>query len=275
MPAVLLAVCHQFLAQVSPILGMRRQGCRRTSRHDAGVAALREFEAKTARMKFKNNSAKWLFLVLLLAVSVAVGNAHDLKNENASPIRPSCRILIVPLDDRPATTQFAEMIGRVGNAEIVLPPRELLGTFLQGGDPEQIAAWLLRQDFKNIDHVILSADMLAYGGFMTSRTSATPLEFALKRLETIKELRRRNPRLPIYAFNVVRRVALSASAANRQYRDKIARWAVLADETAQKPGDAKLKEEFQKLEHELTPDLIRDYLWVRKRNLRINLSTLR
>ncbi|MDQ4121873.1 MAG: DUF4127 family protein [Acidobacteriota bacterium] len=184
------------------------------------------------------------------------------------------RVVLIPLDDRPATTQFAEMIGRIGNAQVILPPRQLLGTFITAGDSEGIAKWLREYDFSNVDAVILSADMLAYGGFMTSRLSTTPLDVALRRLEIIKELKHKNPRLPIYAFNVVRRVALSAFAANRAYRNKIARWSVLADETAQKPDDTKLKEEFQQLEREIPKAEIDDYLAVRRRNLQVNYAML-
>jgi hypothetical protein len=186
----------------------------------------------------------------------------------------SSRVVLVPLDDRPATTQFAEMIGHIGNAEVITPPRRLLGTFITAGDSEGIIGWLREYDFSKTDAVVLSADMIAYGGFMTSRLSTTPLDVALRRLEVIREIKRKNPRLPIYAFNVVRRVALSAFAANRAYRDKIVRWAVLADETAKKPNQAKLKEEFRRLEKEIPAVEISDYLAVRHRNLQVNYAML-
>ncbi|HEX8198793.1 MAG TPA: DUF4127 family protein [Pyrinomonadaceae bacterium] len=227
----------------------------------------------------KNKSTKQALaaLAILAAISSFTVYTFGQKSETAkkqTAVDLMARIVIVPLDDRPATTQFAEMIGRIGNAEMILPPRALLGTFITPGNSEQIAKWLLEQEFSNVDAVILSADMLAYGGFMNSRFSATSLETALRRLEVVKELKRKNPRLPVFAFNVVRRVALSATAANRPFRDKIARWAVLADETAQKPGEIKLKSEFERLGREIPPAEIEDYLAVRRRNLQINFALL-
>jgi hypothetical protein len=224
----------------------------------------------------KNNRAKIFFrsLALLLAVISLFPLAASAQKRQKAKTSAKTRVVIVPLDDRPATTQFAEMIGHIGNAEVVLPPRRLLGTFITAGDSEKISKWLLEYDFSNVDAVILSVDMLAYGGFMTSRLSQTPLDTALRRLEVIKQLKRKNPRLPVYAFNVVRRVALSAFAANRPFREKIARWAVLADETAQKPGNAKLKEEFARLEREIPPAEIEDYMGVRRRNLQVNYAML-
>ena len=228
---------------------------------------------------FNYKTAKLFLSALAVFILVAAAfpfSAFAQKNRETTRAKADLktRVLIVPLDDRPATTQFAEMIGRIGNAEVILPPRALLGTFITAGDSERIAQWLREYDFSNIDAVILSADMLAFGGFMTSRISATPLDLAHRRLEVIRELKRRNPRLPIYAFNVVRRVALSAFAANRAHRAQIARWAVLADETIQKPNDAKLKEEFERLKREIPAREIEDYLAVRRRNLQVNYAML-
>ena len=187
--------------------------------------------------------------------------------------RRAARAVLVPIDDRPATTQFTEMIGAIGDVEVLTPPREALGVFYTGGRPEKIAEWLRGLDYRGVDAVILSTDMLAYGGLMTSRTPATPLDVARRRLEIFGELRRRNPRLPVYAFNVVQRVALSATAANRAYRDKLARWAVLAEQ-AEKQTDPKLRQEFERLGRELPPGAVEDYLAARRRNLEINFAML-
>jgi hypothetical protein len=223
---------------------------------------------------FNENTTKGFFSALIMVAVFSAFSISALAQKSGKTKSFRSRVVVVPLDDRPATTQFTEMIGRIGDAEVILPPRRLLGTFITAGNSEAIAEWLRSYDFSNVDAVILSADMLAYGGFMTSRISATPLDVALRRLEVIKELKRKNPRLPVYAFNVVRRVALSAFAANRAYRDKIARWSVLADETAQKPGETKLKEEFQRLEREIPPAEINDYMAVRRRNLQVNYAML-
>ncbi len=183
------------------------------------------------------------------------------------------RVVLVPVDDRPATTQFTEMIGRIVDAEVMMPPRAMLGVFTTGGDPEQIIEWLRGLDYNHVDAVIISSDMLAYGGLMTSRAPATPLDRARRRLEVIKGLRRAHPRLPIYAFSVVQRIALSATAANRSYRDPLARWAVLADQIEHE-GNIKLRSEFERLQRELPAAIIQAYLATRARNLQINYAML-
>ena len=99
------------------------------------------------------------------------------------------------------------------------------------------------------------------------------MEEARARLEIIRELRRKNPGLPIYVFSVVQRVALSATAANRAYRDRLARWSVLAHESEAKQ-DEKLKAAFMRLTDELPKGAVDDYLATRARNLEINLLML-
>ena len=208
---------------------------------------------------------------MLLSSAALSGSASALgRVEGSRDDRPrTSRVVLVPIDDRPATTQFTQMIGAIADADVVMPPRDALGTFITGGNPDRITEWLRGLDYSRVDAVVLSTDMLAYGGLMTSRTAATSLDTARHRLEVITELRRKNPRLPIYAFNAIQRVALSASAANRSYRDRLARWSVLAEQK-DKTGDPKLKSEFEKLRQSIPPAALKDYLDARARNLEIN-----
>jgi hypothetical protein len=212
--------------------------------------------------------------LFLSSVALTRGGAALGKAESSRDIRPrTYRVVLVPIDDRPATTQFTQMIGAIADAEVVMPPRDTLGTFITGGNPERIAAWLRGLDYSKVDALVLSTDMLAYGSLMTSRTAATSLDTARRRLEIFAELRRKNPRLPIYAFNAIQRVALSASAANRPYRDRLARWSVLAQQK-EITGDPRLKSEFEKLQQSIPPAAIKDYLDARARNLEINYQML-
>lgn len=210
----------------------------------------------------------------LLELSFPVSAAQQQRsNQSASTARqsgkPTARVLLVPIDDRPAVTQFTEWIARIADVEVLMPPRTLLGRFTKPGDSEQIARWLLTQDLRNVDAAVISIDMLAYGGLMTSRTASVGLEKAQQGLKVLETLRARHPRLPVYAFNAVQRVALSATAANRSYRDKLARWAVLSDENARRANPT-ANAEYQRLSTELPASAIQDYLLARRRNLAIN-----
>ncbi|MFN0123321.1 MAG: DUF4127 family protein [Blastocatellia bacterium] len=200
------------------------------------------------------------------------------------PIRPGMAddgpagfTVLVPLDDRPAVAQFARMIGAIADHRVVMPPPDMLGRFTTPGDCEKIDGWLRAQDYSRVDALIVSVDMLIYGGLVASRTHATPLEKAKKRLEFFRWFRQKYPRIPVYAFNVLMRVAPTASAATRGWRDQLARWAELKDrvpKTSDAAARAKLAAELGTLEKSLDPAIIRHYTGARARDLQINLAML-
>ena len=136
------------------------------------------------------------------------------------------RVLLVPIDDRPATTQFAQMIGEMAGVEIVLPPKSILGRFKQPGWPEEIIAWMGREDISQYDAVIISADMLAYGGLIASRTDRSSYRLAIKRLRLFWKLRKTAPHTKFYAFSAVMRLAPTATNETTDWMLDMSRYAV-------------------------------------------------
>ena len=110
----------------------------------------------------------------------------------------SARILLIPLDDRPPCLQFTVKIGLIGDAEIVTPPSELLGKFTTPGQSDKIVEWLKAQDLKSFDAAIVSLDMTAYGGLVAMRRYGdTTAADALQRIEMLREIKRRAPKLTL------------------------------------------------------------------------------
>lgn len=222
----------------------------------------------------------WIGLVVIvLGLSV---QAQDSKKQdprfhpvpmNPGPLGSAGYITLLPIDDRPAVGQFAQMIGAVADHKVTLPPKDLLGRFTTPGDTARIELWLKSQDYSKTDALIVSVDMLAYGGLVASRTHKVTFDEAKKRLEFFRWFKAKYPRVPIYAFSVIMRVAPTATAATRGVHDKLARWAELKDRTP-KSGDKKLEAELDQLTKELAPSVIDDYLTARKRDLQINLAML-
>ncbi|MGH9839835.1 MAG: DUF4127 family protein [Blastocatellia bacterium] len=192
---------------------------------------------------------------------------------NPGPLGAAGYIVLVPIDDRPAVGQFAEMVGAIADHKVTMPPREMLGRFTAPGDTTKIAEWLRAQDYSKVDALIVSVDMLCYGGLIASRRQGAPLDEARKRLEFFRWFKQKHPRVPVYAFNTIMRVAPTATADTRGIHDNLARWAELKDR-APKTGDAKLAAELEQLTKTLGPQVIEDYLAARRRNLQINLAML-
>ena len=201
---------------------------------------------------------------LLLSLTFAPESAS---REN----RPHARVLLISLDDRPPCLQFVIMQGRIADAEVVAPPRELLGRFTEPGQPEKIAAWVRAQDLRAFDAAVISVDMLAYGGLVASRVHRVSLETARQRLELVREIRRRAPQLPLYGFNVIMRLAPTADGRNEAYREKLARWAELSSEAAR---NAKVAAEVERLEREIPKEALEDYKQARRRNFEINRASI-
>ena len=132
-----------------------------------------------------------LLVVVLAAISLAPAPPH------------LSRIALVPLDDRPGGLQEAQLIGAVADAEVIGPPRYRLGRFTSEGDADGIAEWLDSLDLTRVDAVIVSTDMLAYGGEIASRRPAPSQEKALRRIEALGRLKARRKEVQVYTFSTL------------------------------------------------------------------------
>lgn len=136
------------------------------------------------------------------------------------------RILLVPIDDRPATTQFAQMIADMAGVSVELPPDAFLGKFLQPGWPESILQWMESKGIAQYDAVVLSTDMVAYGGLIASRTDRSSYILAINRLRELWRIRKTAPNTRFYAFSAVMRLAPTATSETERWMLDMARYAV-------------------------------------------------
>jgi hypothetical protein len=206
-------------------------------------------------------------ILLLLVVLLSV---KSLVFAQQQPPKYSKKILFIPLDDRPPCLQFTEKMGLIGDAEVVSPPLELLGRFTTPGQTEKLTEWVKGQDLKSYDAAIVALDMVAYGGLVASRIHKMEADQALKNLEVMKTIRKRAPKLKIYAQNVIMRLAPTPDGKNEAYRAKLADWAELSV-----APDAESIAKTKKLETEITAAVLADYKQARQRNLKINLQAIK
>jgi len=181
-------------------------------------------------------------------------------------------IALLPLDDRPCNTRFPAQIAAIGADALTLPPREALGRFNQAGDFLALKEWL--ENLPDVSALIVSIDMLAYGGLVASRKTATDLETALERLEILRDWRKARPDVPVYAFNVLMRLAVTmdSDAAVPHYYN-VMKWARLCDEATRFPTESNQRELLEI--RALIPDaIIESYLTARRRNHEVNLQMI-
>ena len=178
-------------------------------------------------------------------------------------------LVVVPLDDRPANVYFPQMTAATADVTAVFPPADLIGTFTTPGDGDAVGQWLLEQD--EADGYVVSVSMLAYGGLIASRTgvAATAAE-ARERVSVLRELREQNPGTPIFVYDTIQRLALSALGENAElYYTLIQQWAILTDRV-ENLGHEELRGDLEAIRAQIPDDVLADYVAARERNHQIN-----
>ena len=123
------------------------------------------------------------------------------------------RIGLIPLDDRPVSTTDPVLLAQLAGAEVLMPPLEILGHRNQAGDTEALGLWWL-DNASAVDGWVVSLDMLLYGGLVASRVITEPLDTILDRLKTLQAVHKLAPDIPIYAFQSIRRLAVTVSTSD-------------------------------------------------------------
>ena len=173
-------------------------------------------------------------------------------------------LALIPLDNRPCNLRFPAQIAAIGGTNLLTPPENLLGFFNTPGEPLGLAKWL--EQVPPIEALIVSIDMLAYGGLVASRRTVTTEAAALEQLQVLRDFRQAHPQTPIYAFNILMRLAVTMDSdeAIANYYN-VMRYARLVDE-AERFNSEHLRDELHKVRAEIPQPVLREYLNARARN---------
>jgi len=182
----------------------------------------------------------------------------------------SLRLGLLPLDDRPCNLLFPRRIAQIAGVRLVVPPRRLLGRFTAPGDAEALSDWLQRMAGE-VEGLIVSADMLAYGGLVASRTGVVPERQALARINSLHRIRRAHPDLTIFCFSVIMRLGITVDSEGAALlHERIARWAQLTDDVRRLRRE-EYADELIRLEGLIPPRARSSYMRIRRRNHAANM----
>ena len=112
------------------------------------------------------------------------------------------KIVLLPLDERPCNYLFPQKLFSHDDIEIVLPKK--LGDKKIPADLNEIDNFLTKE-CKDATGLIISLDTLLYGGLVPSRIHNEKEDTLKERLQILRDIRRENPGLIIYAFNIIMR----------------------------------------------------------------------
>lgn len=183
------------------------------------------------------------------------------------------KIVLLPLDERPCNYDFPYKLFQSDELEIVRPDK--LGNKKTPADIESIKTFLINE-CKDAYGVILSVDMLLYGGLIPSRLHHETIDVLKSRLQIIRELKRQNPLLKVYAFQCIMRCPSYNGDDEepdyyKEYGEKLFTEGVLKHKFKLGMID---EMEWQQVRDQIPSEILNDYENRRKINRTLNMETI-
>lgn len=177
------------------------------------------------------------------------------------------KILFIPHDDRPVSSQQpVEVVEQLGY-EIVSPPTELLT------QPDKLWAWF-NDNAAIADAAVVSFDALLYGGLIPSRSHQISEDILIARVENFKALRESHPNLNLYVFGSLMRTPQFGTPGDReepdyygQYGTDIFQLTGLLDKQEISKLTSKEKTQLAALEKAVPDEILDDWFARRVKNL--------
>lgn len=182
------------------------------------------------------------------------------------------RIVFVPHDNRPISSeQTADTIRKMG-WEIEMPPDDILGSREDTGTPERVWEWL-EENVSGADIAVLSSDTLLYGSLVGSRKHSFSDEELSSRVENFRQFKKKHPRLKLYVFGSIMRTPRSGEASGSEepgyyqsYGSDIFRYTALVDKEDTEGLTRREKKEYAFLKKLIPKEAIGDWMSRRAKN---------
>ncbi len=168
------------------------------------------------------------------------------------------KICFIPIDNRPVCYNLAKDICAIDeDLELLIPPREFLGTLGVNAKVDEIFRWL--EGLQDFDCIILSLDTLAYGGLIPSRRSPDTFDEIKARVERLKPILKGKK---VYAFSSIMRISNNNyNEEEKEYWSKYGKKIFEYSYNLHKNGTAQT---------EVPDEILEDYINTRNRNFEIN-----
>lgn len=190
------------------------------------------------------------------------------------------KILLIPLDDRPVTYSYPQLLAKLGGAEAIVPPRTMMGSLSRGAQIDELFSFCEGCLSRNeVDAVVVCLDSLLYGGLITSRRSTEQVKTIQARLDRLKKWKElSNKPITIYAQSSIMRISDNYdNTEEKEYWSRFGRelfeWSACLHRLAS--GEKLAPGLLESLERRIPADIRQDYLDTRFRNFTINMTVLK
>ena len=182
------------------------------------------------------------------------------------------KLVYLPLDERPCNARFAPMLFNGENIRVATP--SVLGEKKTPASISELEKFLV-EECRDADGLVLSMDMLLYGGLIPSRLHYMTEEEAAARLELVRGLKKTNPKLTIYAFQCIMRCPqYSSSDEEPDYYEHYGRELFLLGEAQHRQSLGLPCTAPEELRAKIPAEVLSDFVGRRAFNLKRNLDTL-
>jgi len=185
------------------------------------------------------------------------------------------KIALIPIDNRPVTFVYPQMVARIAGLEPLVPPRKFFGSLEEPAKIDDIYSWLNESVKKDKPEALLVClDTLLHGGLITSRRSNETVEKILSRLDTLVHLHKASPKLSILAQSSIMRISDNYDNTEekpywKDYGRELFAW---SSELHKAETNKDSSKNVALLESRIPDDIRQDYLATRKRNHAVNLQ---
>lgn len=226
-----------------------------------------------------NRIRKLYFFLFLIsfAIIVTVFNYYT-PYSSTTPINDSpdsgyqFKVILIPLDSRPACTTFVAELAKIADINVVLPPKEIMDNYKITADKHALRQWLYKES-KDADAAIISIDMLVHGGLLASRQSVGTQSDIDNVIHLLTSIHQDRPQVAIYAFSIIPRLLIADNTLTIQHQKNMMDYSVLKDQiyTFENPVDIKKLDE---LEQQIPSEIINNYTMLYQQNMMQNMALI-
>ncbi len=186
------------------------------------------------------------------------------------------KIIYLAADERPCNYQHPDLIFDLSSTELIKPPFSMMGYKKEAADVDKIQKWLLA-NLNQSDQLVLSIELLVFGGILPSRIHNLSKNTLYKRLNFLKKIKSLKPDLKIYAFNLITRVPAYNSSDEEpdyyaDYGEAIHKFGFLQDKNNRANLTESEIKELKRIENTIPAEIKEDYLKRRENNHALNLK---